>query len=155
MNTNCFIEPWNKFYSYKSHRAYWNDFIIKEIKNNNLIVLEDVYFELERIDDNLLKWFKEEKINKKLTRTDEDLTRRVSQLLEKYPKLINSQTGRSVADPFLIEYAKREDITLITLEEKSGKIDKPKIPDICEKEDVKCIDLYKYIDESNVSFVLE
>ena len=157
-DTDCFIEPWNKFYSYKSHKSYWEDFVLSEIRNKNVIILKEVYDELGRKDDDLFRWLKGHKSkdsNIIIVDVDRDLVRRVQSLLEKYQKLISSGRGRSSADPFLIEYARRNNFSVVTLENASNNLNKPKIPDVCNEEGVKCINFHEYIDRIGVSFRVE
>ena len=157
LDTNCFIEPWNSFYSYKSHKSYWEDFVLPEIMAGRLIVLDEVYRELSQKEDDLFKWLKGHKIKDSgvLIKTDKDLLLQVQDLLEKYPRLVDSRRGRSDADPFLIEYAKGNTIPLVTLEKPSGNIDKPRIPDVCKAESVEYISFYEYIDRVGISFKVE
>ncbi len=157
LDTNCFIEPWNSFYSYKSHKSYWEDFVLPEITAGRLIVLDEVYQELSRKGDDLFKWLKGHKIKDSgvVIETDVDLALQVQDLLEKYPRLVDSRRGRSAADPFLVEYAKGNAVPLITLEMPSGNLDKPKIPDVCKAESAECISFYEYIDRVGISFKVE
>ena len=157
LDTNCFIEPWNSFYSYKSHKSYWEDFVLPEIMAGRLIVLDEVYQELSRKEDDLFKWLKGHKIKDSdvLIKTDKDLLLQVQGLLEKYPRLVDSRRGRSDADPFLVEYSKGNTIPLVTLEMPSNNPNKPKIPDVCKEESVECISFYEYIDRAGISFKVE
>lgn len=157
-DTNCFIEPWNKFYSYKSHQSYWDDFILPNILSGNIFTLEEVFLEIKKKDDDLLAWFKRNKldIGEVLVETSVDLTSRVRELLTIYPKLSDNTRGRSIADPFLIEHAKKSGSSVVTLEGFSKKgLDRPKIPDVCKAENVPCITLYQYVDTMDVSFKLQ
>ena len=157
LDTNCFIEPWNSFYSYKSHKSYWEDFVLPEIVGGRLIMLDEVYRELSRKEDDLFKWLRGHKVKDSgvLIKADKDLLLQVQGLLEKYPKLIGSQKGRSDADPFLVEYARKSSVPLVTLEMPSGNLNKPRIPDVCKAESIECISFYEYIDRAGISFKVE
>ena len=156
-DTNCFIEPWHNFYSRKSHLSYWDDFILPKIMNGEISILEEVWKEIEKKDDDICAWFREHIIDKDelLIETSPDLVYQVRNLLSKYPKLSDRTKGRSIADPFLVAHAKKENISIVTLEKPSNNIEKPKIPDVCKAEGVRYIDLFQYIDEMNVSFKLD
>ena len=156
-DTNCFIEPWNKFYSYKSYQSYWDDFILPNIRNDNILLLEEVWLEIKKGDDDLSAWFKENRLNEDnvLIKTDPNLTLQVKKLLKKYPRLSDSAKGRSIADSFLLEHARKSGSSVVTLEGFSHDLNKPRIPDVCKEENIPCIDLYQYIDKTGVSFHLQ
>ena len=156
-DTNCFIEPWNAFYPEHSHKSFWEDFIFPEIEVGNLVILEDVYLELEKKEDDLFKMLKQKKEQGKieLIEVDERTALGSREILKKYVKLVAKGKGRSSADPILIAFAKEKDATLVTLEKGFGSLNKPKIPDVCKKEKVKCTDLFEYMKKKGVSFVLK
>ncbi|MDE0243248.1 MAG: DUF4411 family protein [Candidatus Kaiserbacteria bacterium] len=155
-DTNCFIEPWNKFYSYTSHASYWDDIILPEIQGGNIIILDEVYNELKQKDDDILAWLKKHKVkDNNVVETTVDHARHVQSLLDTYPRLTDSSRGRSVADPFLIAYAKENNIPIVTLEVASGTMGKPRIPDVCKKESVACMSLYDFVDRMGISFAVK
>ena len=122
-DTSCFIDPWHNFYSRKSHASYWDDFILKKIMDGDIVVLEEMYKEIERKDDDLCAWFKDNNIDEKgglLIKTDSELAYKVTKLSTQYPRLSDSTRGRSITDPFLIAYAKENNVSVVTLKKLSG-----------------------------------
>jgi len=63
----------------------------------------------------------------------------VSDILERYERLVDTRRSRSGADPFVIALAKANDGTVVTEEPRTGKLDKPNIPDVCKALGVRCI----------------
>ncbi|QJR10703.1 hypothetical protein DSM104443_01770 [Usitatibacter rugosus] len=73
--------------------------------------------------------------------------------MTKYPRLVDTATGRSAADPFVIAVARMRDPRLIVVsEENKGKLNSPKVPDVCAGEGIQCIQLVKLIETENWVF---
>ena len=57
LDTNIFIEPWNKFYSPNLTKGYWD--ILEDLSQKGIIFSPmEVKKEIEKIDDGLNKWIK-------------------------------------------------------------------------------------------------
>lgn len=109
----------------------------------------EVKREIEKIDDDLLKWCKGKNFFKV---PNEDVQQRMKEILEKYPNLIDPLKGRSIADPWVIAHAGSEGAVVVTLERKATKTGQVKIPDVCEKEEIECIDIYDLIKRLKIEF---
>jgi len=109
----------------------------------------EVKREIEKIDDDLLKWCKGKNFFKA---PNEDVQQRMKEILEKYPNLIDPLKGRSIADPWVIAHAGSENAVVVTLERKAIKTGQVKIPDVCEKEEIECIDIYDLIKRLKIEF---
>ena len=72
---------------------------------------------------------------------DEEIQTTVLQLLADYPRLVDTHRNRSQADPFVIATAERlgQGAVVVTGEKPRGKLDTPKIPDVCEVRGLRCI----------------
>ena len=58
LDTNVFIEPWNKFYSMQFTKGYWE--ILENFAREHIVFSPvEVKREIEKIDDDLLKWLKD------------------------------------------------------------------------------------------------
>ena len=57
LDTNFFIEGWNKYYSPDFCSTYW-EIIDKLGKKGDLFITQEVKKEIERVDDSLTKWLK-------------------------------------------------------------------------------------------------
>ena len=57
LDTNIFINPWNQFYSPKFTKGYWE--ILADLAQKGILFSPiEVKKEIEKIDDDLLKWIK-------------------------------------------------------------------------------------------------
>ena len=83
--------------------------------------------ELERQDDDVFAWAKPHVTFMPL----EDEIQAATEILAKFPQLVNTRRSRSVADPFVIALARGQRLTVVTAERASGSPLKPRIPDVC------------------------
>jgi hypothetical protein len=104
--------------------------------DGRLIVPEDVLHELEKKDDELRNWAK--KLSNAVVPLDEPVQEAALQILGKFQRLVDTRSGRSGADPFLIATAQVRGAMVITGEEASNNLDKPRIPDVCRALGVPC-----------------
>jgi hypothetical protein len=151
-DANCFIEPWNKFYSYSFFGDYWDKFIHTNCKDEKILIQREIYDEIVKKDDALSKWIK--KHDFLIVETDLALTREVAKINNQFPKLTKETKGRSLADPFIIAIAKLRNATVVTMEN-DGSESKPKIPYVCTELKVKHINLYQFLERSKVEFSLK
>jgi predicted nucleic acid-binding protein len=98
---------------------------------------EEVYVELEKKDDALRDWLKARK--QVIVPIDEKIQIIVAELLAAYPRLVDTHRNRSQADPFVIATAESLGGIVVTGEKPRGKLDTPKIPDVCEVRKLRCI----------------
>ena len=149
LDTNIFIEAWNRFYSKDFTKGYWE--ILENLARKDIIFANiEVKKELEKVDDDLLKWVKDKSFFKDI---NEDVQKYLKEILKKYEKLLDHSKGRSIADSWVIAHAKVENATVVTLEKESEKpAERLKIPDVCKRENIKCIDIYDFIRELNIEF---
>jgi len=109
-------------------------------KSSHLISPHEVYKELERKDDEVLKWVKQRKqIFLKLN--DEEIIALTLEIETKFPKLVDTLKETPEADPFVVALAclnKKNlqmfgDECIVVSEERprSNAYAKPKIPDVC------------------------
>ena len=59
--------------------------------------------------------------------------------MSSYPRLVDARTGKSFADPWVIATAHVNSCIVITGEKPTGKLDRPKIPDVCGDMSVRCM----------------
>ncbi|WP_369016273.1 DUF4411 family protein [Streptomyces kroppenstedtii] len=75
-----------------------------------------------------------------------------SRVLSSHPKLLGRGGGRNGADPFVIGLAISSGGCVVTEETLSGRIDKPRIPDVCEAMDVPWVNLIGFVAQQRWSF---
>ena len=98
---------------------------------------EEVYVELAKKSDELHDWVKDRK--QMLVPLSSDIQRQASALLAEHPRLVDTLRNRSMADPFVIATAIVLDATVVTGEGLSGKMDKPRIPDVCDAKGIRWV----------------
>lgn len=98
---------------------------------------EEVYVELEKKDDGLHDWLKARK--EVIVPIDKEIQAIVIELLTAYPRLVDTHRNRSQADPFVIATAEQLNAVVVTGEKPRGKLDTPKIPDVCDVRNLRCI----------------
>ena len=133
--------------------------MLNELGANNIIFMpEMVYDEIVRTDDDLSKWLKSSKIP--IRKIDEQVTKCLKDIYSADPNhkyLVDNTKARSLADPWVIAHAIRENATVVTKEEKVTAINttKIKIPNVCEKMNVSWINDFQLIGELGVMFKCE
>jgi hypothetical protein len=108
-----------------------------------------VRVELERQDDELLAWTVQHV--ELFIEVDDAVQVAVTEILGTYPNLINPNTGRSGADPFVIALARHNGCAVVT-EEKPRSVANPKIPDVCAAFSVPCINMIQLIREQGWTY---
>jgi hypothetical protein len=83
---------------------------------------------------------------------DEKIQRIALELLEAHPRLVDTHRNRSQADPFVIATAEHLKAVVVTGEKPRGKLDIPKIPDVCEARDIRCITFLEMLRELEWKF---
>jgi hypothetical protein len=112
----------------------------------------EVYNELSKKDDDVCAWAKERKetMFEEINDTVQDA---VVYLMATYPRLVDTSTGKSGGDPFVIALALAANPKLVIVsQEKGGSAKSPKIPSVCANEGIECIDLLDLIEQEDWSF---
>ena len=99
------------------------------VVQGRLLIPEDVAKELAKKDDDLSAWIKNQKEG--VVPLDEDIQDVALEILARFQRLIDTRSGRSGADPFLIVTAQVRDAMVITGEDFANSLEKPRIPDVC------------------------
>jgi Domain of unknown function (DUF4411) len=157
LDANVLIQAWQKYYSPKICPSYWD--MLDTLGAKNIIFMpEMVYDEIVRTDDDLSKWLKSSKIP--IRKIDEQVTKCLKDIYSADPNhkyLVDNTKARSLADPWVIAHALRENATVVTKEEKVTAINttKIKIPNVCEKMNVSWINDFQLIVELGIIFKCE
>ncbi len=107
------------------------------IRNGDLKASEEVVRELEKRDDEVLAWAEsQDGLVAAMTDEVQDV---VSEVLTRFPKLVDTRKSRSAADPFVIALAKVASCTVVSGEGPSGSATRPHIPDVCKAFQIPCI----------------
>ncbi len=147
VDSSALIHAWRRAYPPKNFPPFWSrldDLIEEERLYSSLEVLN----EIKRKDDDLYEWCKRR--YGIFLPIDETLQDHVIEIMGTYPRLVDTVTGRSGADPFVIGLARMHDPEWIVLsEENPGK---QRIPDVCKAENIRCIRFLQMIQEEEWVF---
>jgi len=98
----------------------------------------------------LVEWALHNEQSDLFVEVDEEIQVVVTEILDSHPRLIDPETLRSGADPFVIGLARCGSATVVTEERPSrDAANNPKIPDVCDHYDIRCIDVRDLIREEN------
>lgn len=134
--------------------SFW-DKLSELALENRLAAPQTVFDELgQKDDDYLINWFKERKDKLVYTEYSEKLMEYVSEILTKYPKLIDENQSKEQADPFVIamalEYRESPQKKLVSYEvcvvtDESWKTGakKIRIPEVCDHYKIPCYKMLK------------
>lgn len=149
VDTSGWLDGWQRHYPPDVFPSLWSK-LDGLIATGEIISSEEVYHELKRKDDDLHDWVQARK--QMLVPLDEAIQMRAMALLHEFPRLVDTLRGRSTADPFVIATAMDRGAAVVTGEPLTGKLDKPRIPDVCQVENVRCITFLQMIRELKLTF---
>ncbi len=108
------------------------------IEQDRAFAPRSVKDELERGDDDLFKWTKRQ--HEFFVEENEDVQRRVAQLMAAYYDPLKPAKGINGADPFVIALAATQyPPWVVVTDEHAGSQENPKIPYVCKQLKVGCI----------------
>jgi len=154
LDTNFFIEGWNKYYSPDFCSSYWDtlDILAHE---GSIFITHEVKKEIDKVDDSLKKWLKGR--DYLIKEIDENVQKCIRILYSSNPNhkyLANDMKNRSLADPWVIAHAMAENAIVVSKEflSTSSNKQKIKIPDVCKNMNIECIDDFEFIRRINLKF---
>ncbi len=149
VDTSGWLDGWQRYYPADIFPTLWQR-IAERIEAAEIVTSEEVYLELSRKDDDLHSWVMGRK--KMLVATDEPIQQKVIEILALYPRLVDTLKNRSNADPFVIATAENLGAVVVTGEALTGKMDKPRIPDVCRARGLRSISFLEMIREMKLTF---
>jgi len=149
IDTSSILHAWRRAYPPEAFPSFW-DKIHGLIDRGDLRASQTVFMDLERKDDEVLKWGKDH--SDLFVPIDDEIQRVVSEIVGQFPGLVDVARTRSQADPFVIALAEIENCTVVTNELASGKPGKPKIPDVCRSLQIPCIPILELITREEWKF---
>jgi hypothetical protein len=149
VDTSAWLDGWQRHYPKDVFPSLWTR-LDDLISGGQIISTEEVYIELQRKDDDLRKWMMSRK--GMLVPLDEAIQNRAAALPREYPRLVDTLRGRSKADPFVIATAMERSATVVTGEVLTGRLDKPRIPDVCRAKGIAWIGFLQMIRDLKLTF---
>lgn len=158
LDTNIFIEAKNRYYRFSVCQGFW-DFLKYPCKQ--IFSLKEVYEELTSKEDELTTFSKELKHNDFFKDNDAydcyDKIHNVLREMEYEQEAIIDFMSK--ADFALVAYAYKHHCMIVTHESASYGINyskkRVKIPDICKKLNISCINTFDFLQEEKVCFILQ
>lgn len=149
VDTSALVNGWQKYYPPDAFPSLWEK--LGELFDQEwLVATEEVKHELEKKDDELLKWAKARP--KMFVSIDCMIQVAVKEILANHPRLLDTKKNRSGADPFVIALAKVCNGRVLTDERSSNSTKNPRIPDVCSSMGIPCIRLLDLIREKQWVF---
>lgn len=151
IDSSAWLDGWARDYPQEVFPSLWEK-LAEAIDDGLLWCSEEVYVEIKKKDDGLHNWLKARK--RVLVPINEEIQAIILELLSEYPRLVDTHRNRSQADPFVIATAEQlgSATAVVTGEKPRGKLDKPKIPDVCEARGVRCITFLDMLRELDFKF---
>jgi len=154
LDTNVLIQAWQKYYSPKYCLDYWS--VLNNLGKQGIIFISKmVYDEIDKTDDDLSKWLKKSDIP--VLKIDGQVTECLTKIYETNPvhkNLVDNIKQRSLADPWVIAHALKENACVVTKEvkETASNSTRIKIPNVCDNMKISCINDFQMIEELNIKF---
>lgn len=149
-DTSAFLEAYRRHYPMDLFPTLWSK-LDKLAGGGQVIAPDQVGEELSQRDDDLAKWLKPRK--GMFVPLDDHIQKAVAEVLDRFPRLVDTVRGRSRADPFAVALARVRDCALVSHERFSrGAKDRPRIPDACSHFGVKHMTVIEFMREQKWRF---
>lgn len=138
LDTSGILDAWVRHYPPDVFPAIWTN-MDAAAKAGEIVVIDEVVRELERKDDAIHEWVKQREAM--IVTIDSPIQANVVQIMSKYPRLVDTKKNRSGCDPWVIALAQSRNLTVVTAEKATNNLTKPKIPDVCNDLNIRCVDV--------------
>ena len=149
IDTSAILDGWRRYYPPDAFPGLWRQ-LETLIARGDLRATEEVLHELEKRDDEVHAWAKAQ--SDFFVPIDDPVQEAVASVLAEFPKLIDTRTGRSAADPFVIAFGMANSCAVVTGERPTNNPERPNIPDVCADLGISCHDLLTLIRAQGWSF---
>jgi Domain of unknown function (DUF4411) len=149
VDTSALLEASARVYPMDVFGSLWAHFD-KMIECGDLLSPDEVLHELEKREDGVYRWAKARK--QLFYPIDTQLQQAVTEVMLRFPRLMDSRPGHNLADPWVVALAKITGRTVVTCEKQTGNDRNPRIPDVCIGLGVPWITLLQLIRDEKLSF---
>jgi len=150
IDTSAILETWRRSYPPDVFPGLYSR-LDELIQLGDLRATEEVLYELERKDDEVVQWVKGRP--EFFVEIDNDIQLAVQEILLKHKKLLDQRKNRSGADPFVIALAQLNECTVVSNERATNSPERPNIPDVCRAYGIRCITVLELIREQGWTFI--
>lgn len=157
LDTNIFVNPYRMYYPFDIAQGFW-DQMSKAIVQDNVLIMDVVYKEIIKNEDELALWLKNIEDLNVLSRKEASIAMQYGKVLSYVqtsgfykPQALRGWSQDDIADPWLIAAAVNQNAVIITMESGAGPISKKspsqnaKIPDVARYFDVRCENLFYFM----------
>ncbi len=145
VDTSSLIHAWRRAYPPQRFPRLWAA-LDDLIEQGRLVASIEVYNELQKKDDDVCAWAKDRK-DVLFREISDEVQEAVIRVMTRYPKLVDTGTGKSGGDPFVIALAMSIGSSCcIVTQEAGGSERSPRIPYVCQQENITCINLLDMIE---------
>ena len=102
IDTSGFLDAWVRHYPPDVFQTIWQH-MDEAARNGTLWASDEVVRELERKDDGAYDWMKSR--SHMVIELDSDIELQVREIMDRFPRLVDTKKGRSIGDPFVIAVA--------------------------------------------------
>ena len=149
IDTSAIVQAWRAHYPPEVFPAVWER-LEDLIASGALRASEEVLYELERKDDEVLAWVGDHE--ELIIDIDQEIQLAVQAILEQHRRLLDTRKSRSGADPFVIALAQIHRAAVVTYERPTNSLTRPKIPDVCRALGIRCITFLELLREQGWVF---
>ena len=152
LDTSALIAAFPERYPIDNFPSLWRK--IEELIKNGRLKMSQIVFDEAMRDTDIKQWCDEYQLKPDFqVPIDELVQEKVSEVLSEFPRLIDSRTGKSGADPWVIALAlTAENYIVLTEENPTNSENRPKIPDACAHFNLQCIKVVDLIKRENWIF---
>ncbi len=139
IDTSSIIAAFHERYPIEFFPTLWKK--IEELIRSHRLKMSQVVFEEVMRDPEIKHWCNKNQFKQYLHEgVNIQVQEKVREILAVFPRLVDSRSGKSGADPWCVAYALiTENCTVVTEENLAGSVKRPKIPDVCMHFKVECI----------------
>ncbi|MBZ5633724.1 MAG: DUF4411 family protein [Acidobacteriia bacterium] len=149
IDTSAILDGWVRYYPRDVFPTLWDN-LENMIAGGRLVAPDEVLKELSKNDDDLHSWARLQ--DGLFCPLEADIQIATAEILGAFPKLVNNERNRSIADPFVIAVAKVRGLSVVTGEKRKGNPARPKIPDVCDAYGIKSLTLLELMKSEGWKF---
>ncbi|MHA1770211.1 MAG: DUF4411 family protein [Candidatus Thorarchaeota archaeon] len=140
-DTSGFINPFRRYYVPDVFPQLW-DMINRLIEDGTIVASKEVFIELGVKDDDLLHFVSNRP--SLFIELDDIQQAIVGEIVNSYKKLVDPNSTKNNADPYVIALAEVFNLTVVSYE-RPGNQEHPKIPYVCQQRGVKHINFIEFL----------
>ena len=152
LDTSALIAAFHERYPIENFPSLWRE--IETLIKNGRLKMSQIVFEEAMRDTEIKQWCDDNQLKQDFqVPIDESVQERVNEVLSQFPRLVDSRTGKSGADPWVIALAMiTQNCVVVTEENPTNRVNRPKIPDACAYFNLQCLKIVDLIEKENWIF---